>query len=263
MSHREARPHAGWRSKWPMIVVAVALLTVIGAALWPGDRPASGKVGHDDHFAVGDGQVLVHVPAHPSTTGVVVLHGWLETLNDPVKQGWSVASDRHSFVAIYPQRGDSWNAGLCCGSAKDADRDDVSWLTKVIDRARQQYRLKTIYLAGNSNGGMMVERLIAERPGIARHFAVWAAAPEMPTVGAWTGYGALFSGSNDTVVPRRGGVVRIFGVRVTIRPGAVTSHWLQGAHLSRTVIAGALHGTPPDWPELAWTALSRPQPSAL
>ena len=121
------------------------------------------------------------MPAHPTGIGVVVLHGFLETVAIPVTQGWSASSDRHGFVAIYPGRGYSWNAGLCCDSASAAKRDDVSWLVTAIDTARSRYGLKTIYLAGNSNGGMMVERLLAERPTVSNRFAVWAAAPEMPS----------------------------------------------------------------------------------
>jgi poly(3-hydroxybutyrate) depolymerase len=187
---------------------------------------------------------------------VVVLHGLLEDVETPVVQGWSATSDRHHFVAIYPGRGDSWNAGLCCDSASASKRDDVTWLVNAIDLARSKYHLKTIYLAGNSNGGMMVERLLAERPAVSNRFAVWAAAPEMPRAGHWTGSGSLFAGNGDIIVPAQGGRIIIAGIDTTIRPANVTGSWLQGAHLRRTVVPGEAHAPPADWPERAWAALS-------
>ncbi len=240
------------------VVLLAALLTACSAHAPSVPSPrASVPRAHDFLFSVGDGQVSVHVPAHPTGIGVVVLHGFLETVAIPVTQGWSASSDRHGFVAIYPGRGYSWNAGLCCDSASAAKRDDVSWLVTAIDTARSRYGLKTIYLAGNSNGGMMVERLLAERPRVSNRFAVWAAAPEMPVAGYWSGYGALFAGTDDRVISRKGGRVTIGGVPAVIRPAASTGRWLKGAHLSQTILPGQGHAPPADWPELAWAALSR------
>ena len=241
--------------------VRVALMALLVAACGAHAPPvpsgrASAPIAHDALFSVGDGQVSVHVPAHPSGIGVVVLHGFLETVAIPVTQGWSASSDRHGFVAIYPGRGDSWNAGLCCDSASAANRDDVSWLVSAINTVRTKYDLKTIDLAGNSNGGMMVERLLAERPLVSNRFAVWAAAPEMPVAGNWTGRGELFAGTGDLVVPRQGGRVVIGGIPALIRPAASTGRWLKGAHLHQTVIPGQSHAPPANWPELAWAALS-------
>ena len=240
------------------VVLLVSLVAACGttAPTVPSARPSVPR-GHDDRFIVGDGQVSVHVPAHPTSIGVVVLHGFLETTQTPVSQGWSASADRHGFVAIYPGRGDSWNAGLCCDSASAAKRDDVTWLVSAISIARSRYGLKTIYLAGNSNGGMMVERLLAERPGVSNRFAVWASAPEMPVAGYWTGEGNLFAGTDDLVIRRQGGRVAIGGILSSIRPASSTGRWLKGAQLRATVIPGQGHAPPADWPELAWAALSR------
>lgn len=241
------------------VVVLLALLVAACSAHAPPVPSPRTPVpsAHDDLFSVGDGQVSVHVPAHPTSIGVVVLHGFLETVAIPVTQGWSASSDRHGFVAIYLGRGDSWNAGLCCDSASAAKRDDVSWLVTAIGIARSRYGLKTIYLAGNSNGGMMVERLLAERPSVSNRFAVWAAAPEMPSAGNWSGFGTLFAGTADLVIPRQGGRVVIGGILASIRPAASTGRWLKGAHLRQTLLPGEGHAPPADWPELAWAALSK------
>ncbi len=240
-----------------LVVLLASQVTACGAPAHSVPRGhESAPSAHDDLFRVGDGQVSVHVPAHPTRIGVVVLHGFLETVATPVTQGWSASSDRRGFVAIYPGRGDSWNAGLCCDSASTSKRDDVSWLVTAISIARSRYGLNTIYLAGNSNGGMMVERLLAERSSVSSHFAVWAAAPEMPAPGHWTGYGNLFAGTDDLIVPRQGGQVIIGGVLASIRPAQSTSRWLQGAHLRQTLIPGQAHAPPADWPEIAWAALN-------
>jgi poly(3-hydroxybutyrate) depolymerase len=73
--------------------------------------------GHDEHLTVGDGTVTVHVPATHGPRGVVVLHSLNHNPSEMIAQGWSTSSDAHGFVAIYPDRGISWDAGLCCGTA--------------------------------------------------------------------------------------------------------------------------------------------------
>ena len=184
---------------------------------------------------------------------------FLESVKEPMAQGWSTSSDRHGFTTIYLDRSISWNAGLCCGDASVDKRDDVSWLVAAIDQMRTKFQLTTIYLAGNSNGAMMIERLVAERPDVSSRFALWASAPEMPTAGKWDGNGYLFARTNDPVVPRVGGTVVIGGLATRIRPAAATSTWLPDAHLTVTLINGFGHGPPANWPELAWAALSKPQ----
>jgi poly(3-hydroxybutyrate) depolymerase len=200
--------------------------------------------------------VRVHVPRWHTAVGVVILHSAGHGIAEPIEQGWSASSDRHGFVAIYPSQGPDWNAGLCCGPASRKNRADVAWLINVIARAKSRYGLDTIYLAGNSNGGMMVERLVAEHPGITRRFAVWAAAPEMRTGGIWNGDGLLARGTADKVVPATGGRVRIVGLMTYIRPVSSTGQWLRGGHFVSLVVQGRGHGTPPNWPETAWSFLN-------
>lgn len=229
--------------------LALALLIGLVSACTPAAK--------DDHLAVAGGTVVVHVPAHPTRIGVVVLHSYAHTWSEPIAQGWTATSDRHGFVAIYPDHGASWNAGLCCGDAAALRVDDVSWLASVIQTVRLKYGLDVVYLAGFSNGGMMVERLLAERPELSSRFAVWGAAPEMPVAGHWSGAGSLYDGAGDTTVPWAGGTVPIGGVPVLIRPAQSTGSWLIGAHLHGEVIKGYGHTPAPNWPELAWQSLAR------
>jgi poly(3-hydroxybutyrate) depolymerase len=127
----------------------------------------------------------------------------------------------------------------------------------VIAKVRSRYGLTKILLAGNSNGGMMAERLVAEQPDITRRVAVWAAAPEMPKAGQWTGYLAAYDGSRDTTVPYAGGESFIGGQDVTIRPVSATVNWLIGATVHAVTVKGAGHGPVADWPAIAWRELNR------
>jgi poly(3-hydroxybutyrate) depolymerase len=234
------------RLRW---LLALAVLLGLVTACTP--------TGRDDHLTVSGATVVAHVPSQATRTAVIVLHSLGHTWHEPVDQGWSTASDQHGFIAVYPDRGGSWNAGLCCGGAAAQGSDDVTWLESVVQVVRLKYGLTTVYFAGFSNGGMMVERLLAERPQLSSRFAVWGAAPEMPVAGHWTGMGSLYDGAGDTTVPWAGGTVTIGGVPVQIRPSQATGSWLIGARLHGEVIKGYGHSPAPNWPELAWRSLQR------
>jgi poly(3-hydroxybutyrate) depolymerase len=211
----------------------------------------------DETVHFGTGLALVHIPADHSRTGVVVLHSYRNTAREPIRQGWTRVSNEHGFVAIYPDNGGgSWNAGLCCGEAMRVNRDDASWLARLIAMMRVRYGLSTVYLSGFSNGGMMVERLVAEHPGVADRIAVWGAAPEMPRSGRWSGVDLLYDGAGDRTIPDNGGRVRIGTSEYTIRPEVATSHWLIGGHVESFRVTGYGHAPEPNWPEVAWKALS-------
>jgi poly(3-hydroxybutyrate) depolymerase len=231
---------------------ALASLVLVGLTAQCG-----GGVTHDETVKFGEGYAVTHVPGNHSRVGVVVLHSYLRGASELVHQGWSVLADKENFVAIYPYRDNSWNAGMCCGTGSKTKRDDVSWLTSVIATLKAKYGLDRIYLAGNSNGGMMAERLVAERPWISDRIAVWGSSPEMRTSGRWTGRAALFGGENDKTVPWKGGKSSIGGVNVTIRAAGATSNWLIGANLTYIRVPDVAHNPGPEWPAMAWAQLSR------
>jgi polyhydroxybutyrate depolymerase len=239
------------RSLLALAIVLVALASCRTA-------PVMLQTSRDDHLVVSDGDVSIHLPPHHSDVGVVVLHSLGNSAAEPPAQGWSKLSDSKGFVGIYPERGDSWNAGLCCGTAAATDRDDVTWLAAVIAQVRARYGLKFIYLAGFSNGGMMVERFVVEQPDVSSCFAVWGAAPEMPQGGYWPGQGTIFDGALDNIVPASGGIVMIGDPLepAAIRPVAQTGDWLRGAQIRHVVVPGYGHKPPLDWPERAWSALA-------
>jgi len=240
---------AGGRSVRWLALLAICLAAACGSA---SARPRPSPPPSSDQAL---GQVLVHLPKKHGPVGVVVLHSFEHGPAELVAQGWSAAADRHGFVAIYPTRGSAWNAGDCCGAAARTGRDDVGWLTGEIHAVAARYALTTIYLAGDSDGGMMVERLVAQAPSVSQRFAVWGSAPEWTQVSSWSGTGYLFHGAHDGAVPLGGGTVRIADQTFHINPSSDTRRNLPRAHLTFATFATLGHSPPPDWPEIAWQAL--------
>jgi poly(3-hydroxybutyrate) depolymerase len=230
----------------PALVAGTALASCAPATPARNDKVTSGSSG----FA------YVHVPSNPTHVGVVALHSLYATYAQMITEGWSMMSDQQHFVAIYPDRGSSWNAGGCCGDAAATNRDDVTWLANLILQMKLRYKLTTIYLTGFSNGGMMVERLLAERPSVSNRMAVWGATPMMPKAGYWSGTGIIYDGFSDATVPWAGGKVTIANITYNFRPYLTTPSWLIGAHLKGVRVPGYGHTPMPSWPAVAWTALS-------
>ena len=230
---------------------ALALAATLAVILAPLPASAGGRfyVVHVPHGAGAKG-------ATRPTTAVVYLHSFGHDHREGAALGWSRLADAKGFLAVYPDGDGSWNAGLCCGAAARAGRDDSAWLASVIYAVRLRYRVSRVYVAGYSNGGMMAERLVAERPWLTTRIAVTGSAPEMPKAGAWTGRAFIWHGALDTIVPWHGGIVLLGGQLVTIRPAQYTRLYLLGATLSATVIANLGHEVPANWPALAWGRLS-------
>jgi poly(3-hydroxybutyrate) depolymerase len=137
------------------------------------------------------------------TTAVLVLHSLNHDDNEPIAHGWLDSAAQHNFLAVFPNGNGSWNAGLCCGTARATDRDDVTYLAEVIADVQARWHPAKVFVTGWSNGGMMTERLVAERPQLTTRFVVAGAAPEMPQPGTWPGRGWLYHGGRDTTVPGR------------------------------------------------------------
>jgi polyhydroxybutyrate depolymerase len=257
------------RAIMPAVAVAAAVAALLAAGL--AARPATAG-GRDAVHALPGGRLYVtHHPGRSVSAAVVVLHSLHHDWHEGPALGWSAESDRSGFLTVYPDGSSgSWNAGLCCAPANDpvrylpgpgsrvGGRDDVAFLDRVIADVRARYRVRYVWLAGYSNGGMMAERLVATKPWLSGRLAVWASAPEMPFPGAWTGRAWLGHGALDTTVPWQGGLVTLAGRQVLIRPGQATPRYLLGARLSAHVYPGVGHAPPSWWPATAWKALSAP-----
>lgn len=93
-------------------------------------------------------------------------------------------SERAGFIAVFPngysRREDAslatWNAGRCCGPARDEQSDDVGFLREVVARVQRKLDIDTqrIFVDGMSNGGMMAYRLACEAADLFRAVAAVA-----------------------------------------------------------------------------------------
>lgn len=91
------------------------------------------------------------------------------------------AGDHEGFVVVFPNgyskfrrgRFATWNAGLCCGDARDHGSDDVGFSRALVKRVQSQVNIDAgrVFAIGMSNGGMMAHRLACEAPDIFRAVA--------------------------------------------------------------------------------------------
>ena len=131
----------------------------------------------------------VHVPARydPARPAplLVVLHGGGGNMDLQASEAYGqvAKSDSEGFIAVFPNgfsrfpggRLATWNAGNCCGAARDRDVDDVGFIREVVARVERQWNVDRarVYATGMSNGAMMAYRLAcdasdvfkADRPG--------------------------------------------------------------------------------------------------
>lgn len=134
---------------------------------------------------------LVHVPrtyeARKPAALVVALHGGggsMEHQADDSKYGLITKSERTGSIVVFPNgysRRDSgrlatWNAGECCGAAKDANVDDVGFIRAMLIEVRKTLNIDEdrIYATGMSNGGLMAYRLACEMSDVFRAIAAVA-----------------------------------------------------------------------------------------
>lgn len=122
---------------------------------------------------------MVHVPPgyRPGQPMPVVLafHGGggsMELQADDSRYGLLSKSDSAGFIAVFPNGHSglpghhlaTWNAGGCCGSARDSGSEDVAFVRALIGHLKQRLSVDAgrVYAIGMSNGGMMSHRLACE-----------------------------------------------------------------------------------------------------
>ena len=87
-------------------------------------------------------------------------------------------SDADGFVVVFPSgvgltpsgKIATWNAGNCCGGARDKGVDDAGFIKEVIARTEAGLSIdrRRVFAIGMSNGAMMSYRLACEIPGLLR-----------------------------------------------------------------------------------------------
>ncbi|GAB4038241.1 MAG: PHB depolymerase family esterase [Rubrivivax sp.] len=107
--------------------------------------------------------------------------GHMEFQADDARYGQISASEREGFVVVFPNgysrlpggRLATWNAGGCCGPAKERDIDDVGFARAVVAAVTNQLNIdrQRVFATGFSNGAMLTHRLACEASDVFRGIA--------------------------------------------------------------------------------------------
>jgi polyhydroxybutyrate depolymerase len=125
----------------------------------------------------------VHVPAsyHPTRPAPVLFafHGGggnMDYQANDAYYGLISKSEREGFIAVFPNgysrlpggKFATWNAGACCGAARDRNVDDVGFVRELFGRLQRQLNVdrSRVFATGMSNGGLMAYRLACELPEV-------------------------------------------------------------------------------------------------
>jgi polyhydroxybutyrate depolymerase len=133
-------------------------------------------------------KVLIHVPAgydpaHPAPL-VLAFHGGggsASFMADDTRYGLQREADQGGFIVAFPNgasrlpggRFATWNAGACCGYARDQDSDDVGFARAVVGAIEARYAVDAgrVFATGMSNGGMIAHRLACDAADVFRAVA--------------------------------------------------------------------------------------------
>lgn len=131
---------------------------------------------------------LLHVPARRAPGAplplVIALHGGgghAEYMADDARYGWVSKADKEGFAVAFPNgysklpggRFATWNAGQCCGDARDRNIDDVGFIRTLVADVRSRLPIDParIFATGMSNGGMLSHRLACDAADLFRAIA--------------------------------------------------------------------------------------------
>jgi len=195
-----------------------------------------------------DRQYFVHLPAQAAVPEkmplVVVLHG--ANSNPKLMEnvsGMSIKSDREAFIVAYPRGSGrilTWNSEDCCGFAQEKKIDDVKFIEAMIDDAVKAFPVDParVYVAGYSNGGMLVYHLASKLPDkIAAVAAISAPMSGREPTPKQPISIMIFHGKNDSRLPYDGGQGRYakWGITLPDKPFRYTvDFWTK--HNNATVL---------------------------
>ncbi|MFT3735537.1 MAG: alpha/beta hydrolase-fold protein [Rhodocyclaceae bacterium] len=135
-------------------------------------------------------QFRLHIPASytgdKATPLVFAFHGGggnMDIQADDRYYGLVAKAEQAGFIIAFPNgysrlggKLATWNAGNCCGGARDNDSDDVGFVRELLARLQAGLRIdeRRVFATGMSNGAMMSYRLACEMPGSFRAIAAVA-----------------------------------------------------------------------------------------
>lgn len=132
-------------------------------------------------------RALVHVPRRydpaRATPLLLAFHGGgghMQLMAGP-HYGLLDKAEQAGFVAVFPNgssrfpggRLATWNAGNCCGFARDNGVDDVGFVRTLVKHLQGRLTIdaRRIFATGMSNGGMLAHRLGCEASDLVRAVA--------------------------------------------------------------------------------------------
>lgn len=130
--------------------------------------------------------------------------------------GLSALAEQEGFLVAYPNgthrrftgRLLTWNAGDCCGDAREARVDDVGFISAMLDMLGTAYPVdpRRVYVTGFSNGAMLAHRVGSELSGRIAAIAPVAGSlpPGLPRPARPLAV-LVVHGTADEHVPYRGG----------------------------------------------------------
>ena len=202
------------------------LLAAASAAFVAASYALAGAARADDDPIFGTGQerelrsggimrtyrvVPTHVASSYGRALIMVLHGGFGTAAHAQQAyGWDEVATFINAEIVYPEGvGRSWNAGRCCGPARERGVDDVAFLTAVIRDAVQRDGIdpRNIFVTGMSNGAIMAYRLACEGPIALAAIGPVAGALEVPCTAPVAPVSVMaIHGTADQNVPFAGGI---------------------------------------------------------
>jgi polyhydroxybutyrate depolymerase len=139
----------------------------------------------------------LHVPVNydgnKATPLLVALHGGGGDMSYQAEEKYYhqiSKSDKEGFVVLFPNgyskfnsgKFATWNAGKCCGDARDKNIDDVGFIRELVNKTSSQLNIdkNKIFAAGMSNGGMMSYRIACELTDVFKAIASVAGTDNTP-----------------------------------------------------------------------------------
>lgn len=156
-------------------------------------------------------RVKLYVPPRHITAVVLLLHQYAATPEKVESDSQLVAyAARNGWLLAVPVgRGASWNAGLCCGKAREANLPDAAFIHELVGSLREQYVLDAhvpTVMGGVSNGAMLTAQVFCKYPGLLDGAFLDAGNLQDPSCsrGARVSRLLVTRGVNDPAVPTGG-----------------------------------------------------------